>query len=116
MANKVTTKAAIRHVMAKANIRAALTAQQVNSLINNTYKVQLKYNTVRRVLSRLTNEEKNVNQWIARVGENQYVYTEKSAPLDCIFENTKTQKDKKKNSLKKFSNQELINELQRRLG
>lgn len=104
----VKTQDAIRHVLSNQERGKIFDSYQITDLIKKTFRKNEKYQTVGRQLRRMTNEESLYHSWLSRVGDNQYIFIDNPVSLYSLL-------DKKETSLKEASNQELINELKKRL-
>lgn len=104
----VKTQDAIRHVLSKQERGRIFDSYQITDLIRKTFGKNEKYQTVGRQLRRMTNEESLYHPWLNRIGDNQYIFVDSPISLYSLL-------DKKETSLKEASDQELINELKKRL-
>lgn len=105
----IKTSKAIYHVMLQ-NKGVALSSQQITEKIKKTFGKKELHETVRRQLNRLTNEEGVYNDhWLRKIGTNQYMFVDNPVSVDSVLVEQQV-------TLKSFSNEELINELKRRLG
>lgn len=108
MSYAVKTQDAIRHVMSKHESGVILDSYQITDLIRKSFGKKEKYQTVGRQLRRMTNEESSYHQWLIRVEDNKYLFVDNPTSLYALTENDTT-------SLKEATDQELVDELKKRL-